>query len=453
MKLTSDGLKIVTDELQTKIKTNHVGNITVINSHDVFLSFSLYRKEKLLISLNPRNPLICLIKVDNPIGTKVGKLNDLLRKEIRDGFILNISQKENDRVVIFEYTKTNDYYEKEHRKMIVELIPHRPNLIILKDDDTIIFAVHYTDALSKHPIVKGMKYQPLENETTRKESEFDEIVYKEECEKYYQTALRTRFDEQFKPVSNHIKSRIKSLKRKIDILNNEIKTATKNLEFQEIGQMILTYAYDESSLKEYIKDKGCEYDSSLTPGVNAEKYFTKYKKAKRTIEIGKQELIKTSDEIDYLENCLVQSKFMDEDDMEELANLLFPHKYKVDPKKKKQAKYGEVTYKDTKIYFGKNAKQNDELTFKKANKNYWFFHVKDLHGSHVIVASDNPDNDIKLVACEIALLLSGKDCGEVQSTMVKNIKKGSSLGQALLTSYETFVIKSVREETLELLNL
>ena len=144
---------------------------------------------------------------------------------------------------------------------------------------------------------------------------------------------------------------------------------------------------------------------------------------------------------------------MNEEDIMELSELLFPNKFKMGGKKKIEAKPGEITIDGTKIYFGKNAKQNDCLTFKKAQKDYYFFHIKDVHGSHVIVANNNPSNEIKLVACEIALLLSQKDCGEVQSTQVRNVKKGSFLGQALLTSYETYTIKEIREETKSLLKL
>ena len=101
--------------------------------------------------------------------------------------------------------------------------------------------------------------------------------------------------------------------------------------------------------------------------------------------------------------------------------------------------------------FGKNAKQNEELTFKKANKNDLFLHVKDIHGSHVIICSENPDNDTILCGCEVALLLNGQESGEIQASKVRNIKKGSFIGQVLFASYETYTIRSIREETKKLL--
>ena len=454
MKITSSSLKIIAEELTSKIIHNHISNVTVINSHDLFLTFSMYRKEKLLISLNPNNPLVSLINIDNPVGTKVGSLSDNLRKEIKDAYILGVSTINNDRILAIDFVKTNDYYEKENKRIVIELIPHRPNLVMVNDESKIYFASHYTDALNEHPIMKGFIYkEPENNNEFAEEKNFDLEKFKTDAEKYYQTAVHKRLEEQFKPVLQHIKSRIKTLKKKILVLDKEIEVATTNLNTQEIGQMILTYAYDQKELDNYIKENNIDYNQSLTPGVNANKYFSKYKKAKRTLEIDNKEQEKTIDEIAYLESCLVQSKYMNEDDIMELSELLFPNKFKMGNKKKIEARPGEINVDGVKIYFGKNAKQNDYLTFKKAQKDHYFFHIKDTHGSHVIVMNNKPNKEIILTACELALLLSQKECGDVQSTQVKNIKKGSFLGQALLTSYETYTINSIREETKKLLKL
>ena len=455
MRITASSLKIIAEELTSKIVNNHISNITVINSHDLFLSFSMCRKEKLLVSLNPNNPLVSLITIDNPVGTKVGALSDTLRKELKDAYILGITTINNDRILEIDFVKTNDYFEKEKKKIIIELIPHRPNLILLNENNKIFYATHYTDALNEHPVMRNLIYkEPENNNDFVEEKSFNLVKFKNEVEKYYNTAVHKRLEEQFKPVLQHIKSRIKTLKKKITVLDKEIETAKDNLKSQEIGQMILTYANDEESLLEYIKENEIDYNQSLTPGVNANKYFAKYKKAKRTLEIDKKEQEKTIDEIAYLESCLVQSKFMDEEDIIELTELLFPNKFKMGNNKKKiEAKPGELTVDGVKIYFGKNAKQNDYLTFKKAHKDHYFFHIKDVHGSHVIVGNNKPNKEIILTACELALLLSQKECGDVQCTQVKNIKKGSFLGQALLTSYETYTINSIREETKKLLKL
>ncbi len=453
LKITSKDLVSIVNDLKEKIKFNHISNVTIINSYDIFFSFSMYRKEKLFISLNPQHPFICLVSIDKPCGTKIGMLNDYMRKEIKDGFLLDVETLNNDRIVKISYNRTNEYFDKEERSIIIELIPHRPNFIVLNEEDKILFATHQTDIANERPIIKGLKYVLPENSNAELvEDEFNLSEFKENAASYFVDAKRKRLQEQFKPVLTHIKSRIKTLKTKIKVLNKEIEEAKSHFIYQEIGTMLLTYAYDENELSNYVKENNIEYDPSLNPGLNANKYFQKYKKAKRTVEMDEKELAKTSDEIAYYEDCLAQSKYMNEDDIQELAVLLFPNKFKLGSKKKIETKPGEVTVEGVKIYYGKNAKQNELLTFKKSNKNDLFLHIKDEHGSHVVIASSNPSNEVILTACEIALLLSGKEEGEIQATEVKNIKKGSFIGQAILTSYKSYIIKSVRSKTKKLLN-
>ena len=88
---------------------------------------------------------------------------------------------------------------------------------------------------------------------------------------------------------------------------------------------------------------------------------------------------------------------------------------------------------------------------KKADKEDTFVHLADHHASHVVIFDNNPDKEVLLTACEIALLLSGKEDGELQVAKVKDIKKGPSIGQVLLNKYETYNLKEVRDSTKKLL--
>ena len=83
LKISVVGLRQIVSDLSSKICFNHVAHITVINSQDFFISFANYRKEKVLVSLNPQHPFVCLIKINDPCGTRVGQLSDTLRKEFK----------------------------------------------------------------------------------------------------------------------------------------------------------------------------------------------------------------------------------------------------------------------------------------------------------------------------------------------------------------------------------
>ena len=58
------------------------------------------------------------------------------------------------------------------------------------------------------------------------------------------------------------------------------------------------------------------------------------------------------------------------------------------------------------IYVGKNNFQNDELTFKFATGNDWWFHAKKMAGSHVVVKSK--DGELPDHIFEIAGQLAGE---------------------------------------------
>ena len=82
------------------------------------------------------------------------------------------------------------------------------------------------------------------------------------------------------------------------------------------------------------------------------------------------------------------------------------------------------------IYIGKNNFQNDELTFQFATGNDWWFHAKNIPGSHVIVKSNGeqlPDKTFEEAARLAAHYSKGKgqDKVEIDYTEKKNVKKPS----------------------------
>ena len=96
-------------------------------------------------------------------------------------------------------------------------------------------------------------------------------------------------------------------------------------------------------------------------------------------------------------------------------------------------------------------RQNNDISFKIAKKEHFYFHIKDYHGSHVVIANENPNKEMILTASEICLILSNKEAGDIQYTQIKNIKKGPELGLALLQTYDLITLHAVRKETYDLL--
>ena len=454
MKLNFSTLKSIVLDISEKTKDNRISNITLINSRVFLISFSSYRREKLLVCLDHQHPFISFCEVDESISTISGGLSDVLRKELKEAIVLGIDLLNNDRVVDIHLVKTNDYFEKEEKHLILELIPFRTNLLLLDSEKRIYYAAHYSSLDSNRPIVRGIIYEPIKKNDSFIENE--EVVsldiIKKQASDYVYQAKAKRILERYEPLFKYIKVRIKSLKQKLKVLDQEYKDAEAKLIYQEHGNYLLALINEPEELEKYIKENNLDIDRNEPIGQVANGYFKRYKKAKRTLEINRQEYKKAIKEIEYLEVCQSQLDYMNDEDMYELAKEIMPHKFKPSNKKEVRTnKYSYVLVDNVKIYFGKNMQQNNDISFKIAKKEHYYFHIKDYHGSHVVIASDSPTKEMKLTAAEMCLILSNKTSGDVQYTQIRNIKKGPELGLALLNTYELITLHSIRESTYDLL--
>ncbi|MCF0111731.1 MAG: DUF814 domain-containing protein, partial [Erysipelotrichaceae bacterium] len=97
------------------------------------------------------------------------------------------------------------------------------------------------------------------------------------------------------------------------------------------------------------------------------------------------------------------------------------------------------------VYFGKNNIQNEYVTFKKARKQNLWFHVKDMHGSHVILDCENPSEaDIRYCAQVAAFFSDARESGSIPVNWceVRNLKKipGGKTGTVTMSGYQTIYI-------------
>ena len=102
-------------------------------------------------------------------------------------------------------------------------------------------------------------------------------------------------------------------------------------------------------------------------------------------------------------------------------------------------------YNGITILVGRNNVQNDRLTFKIAKKTDMWLHTKKIHGSHVIIKSDNVPDDVLLYAAKLAVMHSaGKNSSkvEVDYTQVKFVHKeaGAKPGMVVYTDYHTVIV-------------
>ncbi len=450
-RLSLYAVKYLANELDKKISSNFITNVFVINSSDIVFMFS-FIKEKLLISLNHNAPFISLLDIDYNFTTNLGNLNENLRKYLKGAYITKVEQINNDRVIKMSLVKNNEFFEKENYSLILEFIPTINNLILLNSDNKILFAKHYTDLSISRPIIRLMEYNPLPSNLVIKEEEFDYKEYQNSINEYLKELHFKNRKEKALPLYNFFKNKIKSLKKKVQVLEKEKLDATNKLSYKEIGESLLLYSYDEEGLNNYITTL-TNYDKELSPLENANKYFDKYKKSKRTIENDNREIEIALNTINEYETVLSLFDYYSDEETEELYKKYLPNKIANHKRHKEidaRLPY-YIDYLGVRIGFGKNKEQNNYLTFKKANKEDIYLHVANDKGAHVVIFDKDPSKDIILLASEIALILSNKESGDIYIADIKDVKKGASLGEALIDKYETITLHKIREESKQLL--
>ena len=202
------------------------------------------------------------------------------------------------------------------------------------------------------------------------------------------------------------------------------------------------------------KEISIPLDESLTPAINAKNYFKKYNKLKRGVEVAEEQLVGLYEQKEYLksietaiENCSTKQEF---DEILKELNTLNGYKNKQKGKQKeKPSRPGKVLCGSCEIFFGKNNVQNNEVTFSIASRSDLWLHVKNLHGSHVVIRGEY-DDEVLYKAAQIAAYYSEareNDKVEVDYTLVKYVKKiPSSLpGQVTYTNYKTIIVSPKAE--------
>ncbi len=200
-------------------------------------------------------------------------------------------------------------------------------------------------------------------------------------------------------------------------------------------------------------------DPTKTATENAQSYFSKYAKAKRTLEAVEVQEAQNNAELEYFERVLSFIDLADtENDIKEIRQELAEGGYiknrsvkgKNKPVKSKPMHF--VSSDGYDIYVGKNNSQNDFLTFKFSERTDLWLHVKDMPGSHVIISLGNvmgteediPDTALLEAANLAALNSAAKDSTlvAVDYTFRKNIKKpnGSKPGFVVYdTNYSLYI--------------
>lgn len=281
---------------------------------------------------------------------------------------------------------------------------------------------------------------------------------------YYATKnTLTRIRQKSADLRHVVQTALERNRKKYDLQKKQLRDTENREKYKVYGELIHTYGYnlapnsrELTALNYYTNEEiTIPLDPTLTPAENAQKYFNKYNKQKRTFEALTELIQETADDIHYLESI---SNALDialtEADLIQIKEELMQTGYvrRKYTKKKEKITSRPMHYISSDgyhMYVGKNNLQNEELTFSFANGNDWWFHAKGAPGSHVIVKTGGdelPDRTFE-EAGRLAAYYSknrGSDKVEIDYVEKKHVKKpnGSKPGFVVYYTNYSLVIDS-----------
>ena len=267
----------------------------------------------------------------------------------------------------------------------------------------------------------------------------------------------TRIRQKSVDLRKIVQTALERNRKKYDLQSKQLKDTLNRDKYRIYGELINTYGYNlEPGAKQldalnYYTNEMVKIplDPTKTPGENAQKYFDKYNKQKRTFAALSSLIQETQEDITYLESV---SNALDialsEDDLTQIKEELIGAGYVRRKFTKKKVKitskpFHYISSDGYHMYVGKNNLQNEELTFHFANGGDWWFHAKKAPGSHVIVKTNGeelPDRTFEEAAKLAAHYSknSGAEKVEVDYVEKKQVKKPNGSKPGFVVYYTNY---------------
>ena len=275
---------------------------------------------------------------------------------------------------------------------------------------------------------------------------------------FYSTrSLLMRIRQKSADLRHIVQTALERNRKKYDLQLRQLKDTENREKFRIYGELINAYGYNVEegarkldALNYYTNEMvSIPLDPTKTPQENAQRYFAKYNKQKRTFEALSELSKETLEDINYLESVQTALDIaLTEEDLAQIREELAGAGYirRRFTKKKVRIKNEPLHYISSDgyhIYVGKNNLQNEELTFHFASGNDWWFHAKQAPGSHVIVKSNGaelPDRTFEEAGRLAAYYSSmrGSDKVEIDYVQKKHVKKPNGAKPGFVVYYTNY---------------
>ena len=409
----------------------------------------------------------------------------LLRKYLTGARIRSVEQPNGDRLIAFRLESRNELGDSAELSLITELMGRAANVVLVGADGRILdclrripLSEHGTRALlpglryelppipegfeQKNPAGDEKKARALKTPNTecRSISELLDSRYgamerqelqRRRAQELVKSVRRTRDRQQRK-----LAAQAEELRRteRLEDIRRQAELLQANLYRVRRGDRVLEC---ENYYEEDLPLVTIPLDPTRTPQENLNARFREYRKLKGAKEHLTQLITDGEKQLEYLNSVLDElSRAGSTRELDEIRSELettgwLKAQRSRNPKKRSAAKtMAPMRFESPdgmEILVGRNNLQNDELTTRQARRTDYWFHVQQLHGSHVILCCEGlePSPESIRAAAELAAYYSqARDSGRtaVDYTMVLNVKKpsGSLPGKVIYRNYRTMIV-------------
>jgi len=443
-------LKAFTDENKEFITDARINKIQQPTRRElIFLMRNNGQTKQFYINIEPQMYHVCFVSDENykkrliQIPQKPPMFCMLLRKYLTNSKIAKVEQPDGERILELYFETYNEIGDKIYLCLAIELMGKYSNVILYNTDTNMILGCAHNVGADKsqvrevygqipytYPPGHSSKYfieerygfllsylkQKLFCHCERSEAIQPFISYKNVnslIDNYY-AALTNR--AKFKGLKSEyltlINQKLKKCEKSLSEMNLQLKKSENYDKYRLYGDLLMANLYNlkdfssEAKVFDYENNQGVAIPLKNTKTIkeNANDYYKKYNKGK-TAGLKLRELIEgNTQNKEYLESVLYSVEIAQNiDELNEIELTKYPP---LDGRSKSAISGWGITciQKDnqTRIYVGKNNKQNDYIISKLANDDDLWFHTKDCPGSHVLLKTQNTTDELILECAKLA---------------------------------------------------
>ncbi len=367
-------------------------------------------------------------------------------------------------------------------RLMVELTGKSSNLLLLNDLGMIIDVLKRVSAEGKErSILPGEKYLLPEKLASKQKTDEElpdrceeNCSWNQTVEKLYSSIEHTENKHDFyHQIQKTINRQTKKLRKRLVGIEKDVQKQKNFDTDRQKGELLLANMHslkrgmDQITLLNYYLQPpeivAITLDPLLSPQQNTEKFFNRYKKAKRGQEHSQRRLQETQSELEWLAQLDYQLKdSVKNSDTEEIAQELrevglLKDKNRLHTKRTLQPSkpHEAVSPSGFRVLWGRNNRQNDEISTKVLKNGDYWFHVQNAPGAHVVLKASSAkekviDEDLRYAASIAAGYSKSQNDNKVDVMLAEakfvHKPKGCKPGLVNVLQYKTLTVKPFRPD-------